>query len=247
MSMPRDEFFFAVGLTFAALISEEVVMHKRHLVFLAAYLAASSPLAFAEWRKIPSKDFSLPPPPAVGSPAYAEDFKALKNAIAQRTEADCALGAIQDQPSLNLFFSGRESPLPLAEVMKAKSLLIPAMELSERVAGFQKDKFRRPRPYDIDPTVKPCVKKPGGSKAYPSSHAAVAATATCLLSALYPEKAQLLTAYGARLGALRVSVGVHHPSDVEAGATLGTAVCERLLLEPDFQEELEEILTAPSN
>ncbi len=110
---------------------------------------------------------------------------------------------------------------------------------TERVSGYHKDKFARPRPYDTDRRVRPCVEKPRGSKSYPSSHAAVAKAVSCLLAQVFPEKSTDLDTYGEFLGELRVIIGVHHPSDVKAGQMLGSEICARLQSEPDFAEELK--------
>ena len=79
---------------------------------------------------------------------------------------------------------------------------------------------------------------PGGSKSYPSSHAAVAATEACILGALFPEKKDRLMEYGLYLGNLRAIVGVHHPSDILAGQKLGADICARLLGNSAFHQDM---------
>ena len=217
-------------------------MPKISALLLAASLL--SPVAQADWRSLPSKDFPLKAPPAAGSPESERDYREMEEAEAARNEADCRLGTKQSEPTYPAFFYDEASPLPKAEAKRAESLVAPVMALAERVAKYHKDKYRRPRPYDVRPaSIHPCVQKPGGSKSYPSSHAAAASAAACVLGAAFPEKAAALRAYGEHLGELRVIVGVHHPSDVAAGAALGEAVCERLLKDDEFRDDLEEMLT----
>jgi undecaprenyl-diphosphatase len=66
------------------------------------------------------------------------------------------------------------------------------------------------------------------SPSLPSDHAATAVAAAATLSG-YERRLRIpLFAAAALVGASRVRVGVHHPSDVAAGALLGSAV-QRLL------------------
>lgn len=215
---------------------------RRFWIPLIALSFVASP-ARAEWKKISSKDFPLPAPPAAGSAAYEKDFEILKKMQTTRSEADCELVARQEFPTFQSFFPANASPLSEAERLAAGELTETVMALAERVAGYHKDRFRRPRPYDVNPALVVCGKKPGGSKAYPSSHATAASAAACVLATLFPEKKDALLGYGEKLGSLRVVAAVHHPSNVEAGASLGRSVCERLLKEADFLSDLEEVLT----
>lgn len=199
-------------------------------------LTASS--AFADWSKIKSSEFEIDDPPAEGSAAYKRDFKLLHDHEKTRTKEQCQQADDQEFYSVENFFGGDESPLTKKQLKEVKKSLEKVFKFSERVARYYKDQYERPRPYNVDETLTPCVKDPPkGNKAYPSSHAAVAATSACVLAAAYPEKKDALLALGKALGDLRVIVGVHHPSDVEAGQALGEAICERLLSEDDFREE----------
>ncbi len=196
--------------------------------------------SFANWTKTPSSEFSLSPPPEKGSEAYKQDFIQLKKYQDSRGEKECNLAAHQEHPTFSAFF-GQTNLLTEDEKKATKDLVTKVMKLTERVSGYQKDKFRRPRPYDVDVSLEPCAKKPGGSKSYPSSHAASAAAAACVLGSIVEEKKPKLAEWGDYLGELRVIVGVHHPSDVNAGRSLGRAVCEYLAGLADFQKELDAV------
>lgn len=241
LSRIGNKFFFAHKAKLC--LRRKGSMRHAFAFLLAGSLVTGS--ASADWRQLPSKDFPLKAPPAVGSPESEEDYRLIEEAEAARTDADCRLAAKQNEPAYPLFFYDEASPLPRAEAKRAEALVSPVMHLAARIAGYHKAKYRRPRPYDVRDSIHPCVERPGGAKSYPSSHAAAASAATCVLSAAFPEKAAALRAYGNRLGELRVVVGVHHPSDVAAGASLGEALCERLLKDESFQGELEEMLTLP--
>ena len=51
-----------------------------------------------------------------------------------------------------------------------------------------KDRFRRLRPYEIEPRIEPCINDVRGDLSYPSGHAAFGYSMAYLLSMLVPEK-----------------------------------------------------------
>lgn len=206
--------------------------------FLLLLSLALAPFAAASWTKTPSSSFSLPAFPAAGSAAHKREYERLRELQESRSREDCALARSQQYPSYASLFGAKESPLGEEELEDAKALVSRVMRLTERVSSYFKEKFARPRPYDQDPEIRPCVHKPGGATAYPSSHAAASAAGACVLGHLYPRKRRALEEYGNRLGELRVIVGVHHPSDVAAGQALGREICEHLLTDEGFLEEL---------
>jgi acid phosphatase (class A) len=174
--------------------------------------------------------------PQLGSAASNSDFEKLHEYQQTRTQEQCRQGQRQKWPHFTVLF--KSELLSPDEMGLVKPLMDRAATFTERVAVFHKGHFDRPRPYETDKRLHPCVEKPFGSKAYPSSHAAIASSLSCLLGEIFPHKAQDLKAYGKELGDLRAIVGVHHPSDVKAGQKLGHEICERLKSERDFKEEL---------
>jgi acid phosphatase (class A) len=194
-------------------------------------------VAFANWTKIPSTEFTLPPPPDKGSQTYVQDFVQIKKYQESRSNKECDLAKTQEHPTFAALF-GSADLLSEVEQEAAKELVTKVMKFAERVAGYHKDKYKRPRPYDVDSSIEPCAKKPGGAKSYPSSHATSAAAGACVLALAIPSKNEQILEYGDYLGELRVIVGVHHPSDVNAGRSLGRAICDRLENTEDFAKEL---------
>ena len=88
------------------------------------------------------------------------------------------------------------------------------------LAQAAKQVLPRERPYQADEAER-LVVEPAGSS-WPSGHAAVAAAlATTLGEGRGPLVRALLTGTAWAVGASRVYVGVHHPSDVVAGHGLG--------------------------
>ncbi|MEV6650450.1 phosphatase PAP2 family protein [Streptomyces sp. NPDC051219] len=78
---------------------------------------------------------------------------------------------------------------------------------------------RRPRPQL--PALEPLVRT-AGRHSFPSSHATSAAAAAVAFGALRPAGRHLVPPLAAAVCVSRLVVGVHYPSDVAAGALLGS-------------------------
>lgn len=198
----------------------------------------------ADWTKYASTDFKIAQPPTAGSVEAEEDYRMLFELQESRTPEQCALGNHQQQPEFQVLFD-QSGLLTKEQLHRFHPLLSKVGKLTERISGYFKSKFKRPRPYDVDTRLKPCVPLPGGSRSYPSSHASVSWAMACVLAQLLPAQAQELKTYGAFLGELRVTVGVHHPSDVAAGQQIGQQVCTRLMNDPEFLAELGSVVELP--
>jgi acid phosphatase (class A) len=209
------------------------------ILLLSFFVSVS---AFADWTKIKPTEFLIDPPPAKGSAAEKKDFQELHRLQESRTEEECELARRQAHPKYESFFEDSSfTLLTKKQIASAKPLVSRVMDHSIRISGFYKDKYRRPRPFNVDKNLKPCAEKPSGAKAYPSSHAASAYAAACVLGLAFPKQNAALEEHGLMLGNLRVVVGVHHPTDVIAGQKIGKDFCRWLERESDFQEELRQI------
>jgi membrane-associated phospholipid phosphatase len=92
------------------------------------------------------------------------------------------------------------------------------------LAAFDsKDAHGRPRPSAADPSLRPALPVPA-SPSYPDEHAVAAATASAILGALFPRRADDIAALAEEAGRLRQLAGLAYPSDVAAGAELGRQV-----------------------
>lgn len=81
----------------------------------------------------------------------------------------------------------------------------------------------RPRPYVVDPTLRtPAGKEPDSS--FPSGHTTVAFAGATVLAFDTPELAPYGYAFATLVGLSRIYEGVHYPTDVLAGAALGSLV-----------------------
>lgn len=155
----------------------------------------------------------------------------------RRTEADCALSERQQNPTFDAFYKNSGLLTP-QEYAKIQMPLMKASSVASKISEQFKDQFQRPRPYSDYSRLRPCIPPPGGSKSYPSMHAAVSMTDACIIASIFPDRAQQILAYGDRLGTLRTIVGVHYPSDVAAGKLLGEQICNALLADPSYTKLL---------
>ena len=85
-----------------------------------------------------------------------------------------------------------------------------------------KQLVRRPRPFLTDPRLVP-VYRPG-EYSFPSGHTSSAFSAVTSLSRAYPKWYVIAPSFlwAAGVGYSRMYLGVHYPTDVTAGAVLGT-------------------------
>lgn len=101
--------------------------------------------------------------------------------------------------------------------------ILISVALSAIIANVLKYTIDLPRPYEIYPFIEKL--SVGGSPSFPSGHTADAFAFAVAVGVVY-RKWYFLTAgliWASLVGYSRMSLGVHFPSDVLAGAIIGTA------------------------
>lgn len=110
-----------------------------------------------------------------------------------------------------LYFSG------YAHTLK---LFVGAFIIERFIYFVAKQSFKRNRPPDAIPGYTSVI-QPSDKFSFPSGHTSAAFLMTVLLASIFPTLFWLLLPWAACVGISRVMLGVHFPTDILAGASLG--------------------------
>jgi membrane-associated phospholipid phosphatase len=84
------------------------------------------------------------------------------------------------------------------------------------------------RPHQLDARIVPLFPVPN-FPSYPSNHSTLSTARSEILAYLFPERADLIRAYGKEAGDSRIWAGIHYQFDNEAGVALGRAVAGKFV------------------
>lgn len=202
-------------------------MNTRILILITVCLSFSTPtladdktllISKAEIREV------VGPYPEVGSADEALDDSILLDWQDQRTEAECLAAAKQSNSlTLKTFFG---DVLTKKEINYLSVRLLRVAAIAAANSARAKSMYDRPRPYDRNSDIKPCIDTEGSSS-YPSGHTTIARLYGRVLSLRYPSRAEKFMARADQAALNRVLGGVHHPSDIEAGKRLGDYLAKK--------------------
>jgi acid phosphatase (class A) len=219
---------------------------RRKLCLLILAAALCGPGAAAQW-EIKHTNYYLtvkqqqlpefPPPPSAGSKADLADLAALHEWQGKRTEAQCARANSEADADYTQVF-GDISPFPSPLPSGAAEVLKRVKEETDGIVVNVKNKFNRPRPFNRDAGLEPCLGRIG-AQAYPSGHAAISRVYALILSDLVPEHRAVFMARADKAGLHRIIGGVHYPTDVEAGKKLADALYRMYLKSPAFRADVK--------
>jgi len=194
---------------------------KKNVLILLSVLVFNYSQAFA---------LELEPYPKLGSIASAKDFVALHYYQRTRTEQDCEKANSHVNLSVkNLYLSSGLVSEEELDGLKAKFLYYKIR--SGLQSQLAKRKFKRPRPYTVDKTLRPCIKKLPSSYAYPSGHTIISRVYAIALGRLFPDRTEAFLEKADEVALYRVIGGVHHPTDIIAGKLLADELAMKLFEE----------------
>ena len=110
------------------------------------------------------------------------------------------------------FPAGADPDLPLLRALAAR-----VEDDTRPYVRAAKERFRRLRPYEIEPRLEPCIANVRGDLSYPSGHANYGYVMAYLLREMVPERQHELIARADEFARQRMVCGVHFRSDLEAG------------------------------
>jgi acid phosphatase (class A) len=123
------------------------------------------------------------------------------------------------------------------KLVLTEALMRQAERDSAVVTRALKGRWDRKRPPLQDDRIAAAVGIPKDGS-YPSGHATRAMLWAHLLAILAPEKEQELLQRARLVAYDRVIGGVHYPTDVAAGMTMGGLIADEIAKSPEFQSEL---------
>jgi len=210
-------------------------MMVRSLLLLAALLLPVVP-AFAADSSARTDGIDLTlllaPPPAAGSPAALEDLQAVLAAQAARTPAEDEAAKADADRSVFRFTDVLGPNLAPTTLPRTAAFFKRVEQLDKASVKLAKSWWRHPRPSDISDKVHPLSVEKPGDWSYPSGHATFGYTTAIMLANMLPEKRAVIFDRAALYAHHRVVMGVHFPSDVEAGRIAGTVIAAQLLQDP---------------
>lgn len=210
---------------------------KRFALLLSLLLIGQPALADNGIPAVVEVSNLLPPPPAAGSAAAQHDLDAVLAAQASRTPHDMAAAKADTERSVFRFADVLGGSVQASALPETEAFFERVAELDKASAKDAKMYWKRPRPAVISDQVHPLSKEKPDDWSYPSGHATFGYTVAVLLSNMVPEKRAAIFARADLYAQHRVVMGVHFPSDLEAGKLAGAVIAAQILRDPQWQRD----------
>lgn len=180
----------------------------------------------------------LSAPPAPGSERDVHDMReVLRRQEEVRTLKICTRTKAVGDPATTLERVFGQI-LSADEITKWSPFFLRIQNDQRVIRALVKDVFKRNRPSITNPEVKPCLKILA-TPSYPSGHSTMAHVSAAVFSLLDPSREAAFDAIALQISEDRVNVGVHYPSDIDAGRRLAEAIVAEFQKNPDFQDEIK--------
>ncbi len=197
-------------------------------------------------KELPNSLLILPPPPAMGSPAFARDEEASRQALAlqgtPRWEQAKKDADLTFPHAAELFSCALDIAVSSSETPRLIALLERTMGDAGYSTAAAKRHYKRLRPFLTNgmPTCTPeWDARLSKSGSYPSGHSSLGWAWALVLAEVAPDRADEVLIRGRAFGESRIVCNVHWESDVSEGRVIGAATVARLHANPAFREAIE--------
>ncbi|WP_430390251.1 acid phosphatase [Dyella sp. 20L07] len=212
-------------------------MMRKTILLLAFSLAL--PVAAGESMHTVDLVALLPPPPATGSSTEQHELQTVLGMQSSRTPADAAAARADTEHSVFRFADVFGDSFKPAVLPRTAAFFERVADYDKAAVKSAKNYWRHPRPPVTSPLVQPLAQEKPDDWSYPSGHATLGYSEAVLLSNMVPEKRAAIFARADLYAMHRVVMGVHYPSDIEAGRLSGTVIGAELLKSPEWQADYE--------
>jgi acid phosphatase (class A) len=181
----------------------------------------------------------LPPAPAPDSEQQKRDLAAVLSLQNNRTSSQVERALYNAKAGVFGFADVLGSNFDAEHVPAVAALLTKVRGDAAVAFSAGKQVWNRSRPYLITTDIHPMGDRPEDSS-YPSGASTAGYLTAIVLANMVPERGPELFARGREFGDDRVVLGVHFPTDVEAGRLAATALATVLMQDPVFLKEFRE-------
>jgi acid phosphatase (class A) len=183
---------------------------------------------------------SFDPPTAAGSAETRRELDELLAMQSSRSRDQVAKARADRKTDIERFLGvlglDPEDPPDLPQLHRLAERVEDDVRIHVRAV---KERFRRLRPYELEPRIEPCIDDVKGDLSYPSGHAAYAFAMVSLLKAMVPERGTQLAARADEFAGQRMMCGVHFRSDLAAGRAAAEELLREMSKVPEFSRDLE--------
>jgi acid phosphatase (class A) len=182
----------------------------------------------------------VPPPPTRGSETAKAEFQELHRIQAARTPEQVKAARADDAEEDIFVYRTVLGPSFSAQLLPLTAAFSARLHGDEPIASNPlKDRYQRPRPYQVDSTLHPVCKVTTQHNAYPSGHSVSGYLLALTLAEMVPEKSAEILARADEYAHNRLVCGVHTASDLEASRLVAYAMFGSMMQEPRFQQDLQ--------
>ena len=190
------------------------------------------------WVLASGSEFRSAPPLAYDSPEKKAELDEIKNfkrtPITNNAASfwEHAVGGLRAHQYWNEQLSKKslEYRLDASPPRAARAFALPFITAYDAGIACWDAKYAywAPRPFMLDPDVKPVVTTPN-HPSYPAAHACLSISAAKVMGYLFPRDAEMYAALGEQAAESRIWAGIHYRSDIDFGRKLALAVADKVI------------------